>query len=139
MQVNTVNNVSFGAKIIPSKALDSALELAQNEAYKGTKEGLKRSAEFYNYLRTIENDATADNFFVDANPAFFYPYMQLGKSKRLLEFFGSSGKDIAHSIQNGVKKLVEGKYLRSEIVDEAKDVDLTNAFSRWILTNKTNI
>ena len=132
MKINMVNSVSFGAKIIPSNALDSALELAQNEAFIGTKEGLKRSAEFYNYLRTIENDATAGTFFVDANPAHFYPYMQLGKSKRILEFFGVSRNDIAHSIQNGVKKLVEGKYLRSEIVDEAKDVDLTKAFSRWI-------
>ena len=132
MQVNTVNNISFGAKIIPSKALDAALEMAQNDANIGTKEGLKRASEFYNYLRTIENDTNAETFFVDANPHHLYPYMCLGRSKRILEFFGQGGSGIAASIQDGVKKLVEGKYLKSEIVDEAKDVDLTKVFNRWI-------
>jgi len=131
MQVNSIDNTSFGATIISSKALDSALELAQSEASEGTKEGIKFASEFYNNLRTIEKDENAATFFVDANPVHFYPYMRLGNNTRLLEFFGHTGKDIAYSIIDGVKKLVEGKYLKSEIVDEAKDVDLKKAFMRW--------
>ena len=132
MQVNSIDNTSFGATILSSKALDSALGLAQSEASKGTKEGIKFASEFYNNLRTIEKDENAATFFVYANPVHFYPYMRLGKNTRLLEFFGHTGKDIAYSIIDGVKKLVEGKYLKSEIVDEAKDVDLKKAFMRWV-------
>ena len=132
MQVNSIDNTSFEARIISSKALDSALELAQSEASKETKEGIKFASEFYNNLRTIEKDESAATFFVDANPVHLYPYMRLGKNTRLLPFFGYSGKDIAYSIIDGVKKLVEGKYLKSEIVDEAKDVDLKKAFMRWV-------
>ena len=32
---------------------------------------------------------------------------------------------------DGINKLVEGRYLRDQISDEAKDVDLVSAFVRW--------
>ena len=35
-------------------------------------------------------------------------------------------------IINGVEKLVEGRYLRNQICDEAKNVDLTKAFEKWM-------
>ena len=39
---------------------------------------------------------------------------------------------MAKSIQECVNKMVKIKYPPSEIVNEAKDVDLTKAFCRWL-------
>ena len=132
MQVNSTNNVSFGAKILKSNALTSAINVAKKDYESGTKEGIKRASEFYNYLRTMENDKSADYFFIDTNPYNYYPYMRLGRNTRLLEFFGNSENDLAHTVIRGVKKLVEGKYLKTEIADEAKGQDLFKAFDKWI-------
>ena len=132
MQTHPINNTNFSARIIPSQGLSSALELAQMEARNGSKEGLNLAAKFYNNLRTIEKDSTVDTFFVDTNPVHFYPYMRLGRTTRILEFFGYKQKDIAYSIIDGVNKLVEGRYLRDQMADDAKDTDLTKAFLRWV-------
>ena len=131
MQINSINSTNFKAKIIPSQALSSALELAQEEAKSGREEGLKLAAKFYNSLRTIEKDRTAELFFVDATPVHFYPHMRLGRTTRLLEYFGNTPRDIAYSIISGVNKLVEGRYLRDQMADDAKNTDLTKAFLRW--------
>ena len=131
MQLNHFSGTNFQAKIIPSQALSAALELAQMEAKSGTKEGLKSAAKFYNSLRTIEKDKIASTFFVDSNPLHFYPYIQLGKNIRLLEYKGDTQRDKARSVMDGINKLVEGRYLRDQISDEAKDVDLVSAFVRW--------
>ena len=60
------------------------------------------------------------------------PYIQFGKKLSLLRLYGFSPKDLAYSIMEEVNKLVEGRYLRDQISDEAKNVDLTKAFERWI-------
>jgi hypothetical protein len=78
MQINPVYSKSFQARILPSKALTSALELAQSEARSGNEESIKKAARFYNNLRTIENDIAEENFFIDINPRMFYPYTRLG-------------------------------------------------------------
>lgn len=131
MQINSVNNTSFHANILPSRALTSALELAQSEARIGGEKGVKRAAKFYNSLKTIENDKTNDNFFIDINPIKFYPYIRLGNSTELLEFFKYKDNNIANAVIDGINKLVERKYLASERANEAKDVDLTKTFLKW--------
>lgn len=132
MQVNSINKTNFQAEIIPSKALSYALEHAQEEAKIGTKNGLKHAQTFYNNLRTIEKDRRVDVFHVDGDSANFHPYIQFGKKLSLLRLYGFSPKDLAYSIMEEVNKLVEGRYLRDQISDEAKNVDLTKAFERWI-------
>ena len=57
--------------------------------------------------------------------------MRLGRTTRLLEYFGNTPRDIAYSIISGVNKLVEGRYLRDQMADDAKNTDLTKAFLRW--------
>ena len=131
MQTNPIN-INFKAKIIPSQALSSALELAQTEAKSGTKEGLDLAAKFYNNLKTIEKDKTVETFFVDTNPVHFYPHIRLGKITRILEFFGNTPRDRAYSIIDGVNKLVQGRYLRDQMANDAKDTDLSKAFIRWV-------
>ena len=132
MQVTPVNNVSFCAKILPCRALDAALELAQSGARRGTTDGLKRASEFYNNLRTIENDKNIETFFVDSKPIKYHPYMRLGNVTKLLECYGTRTEDSAKSIIEGVSKLVKETYSPSQIVDEAKEVNLTTAFCKWL-------
>ena len=131
MKVNSINRINFQAHILPSRALTSALELAQSEARIGTKEGVKRASQFYNNLRTIEKDQNTATFFIDSNPRKFYPYMRLGNVTRLLEFFKYKENLLPNAVIDGVNKLVESKYLMSERANEAKDVDLTKAFNKW--------
>lgn len=131
MQIYSVNNTNFKANILPSRALTSALELAQSEARTGGEKGMKRAAKFYNSLRTIENDKTEDYFFIDMNSERFYPYIRLGNITRILEFFKYKENNIANAVIDGVNKLVENKYTVSEMVNEAKNVDLTKSFIKW--------
>ena len=132
MQVTPVNNVSFSAKIMPCRALDAALELAQSGARLGTADGLKKASEFYNSLRTIENDKNIETFFIDANPIKYHPYMRLGNVIKLLECYGTRADDIAKSIIEGVNKLVKERYLPAQVADEAKEVNLSTAFCKWL-------
>ena len=131
MQVSQISSTNFQAHILPSRALTSALELAQSEARIGTKEGVKRASQFYNNLRTIEKDQNTATFFIDSNPQKLYPYMRLGNVTRLLEFFKYKENLLPNAVIDGVNKLVESKYLMSERANEAKDVDLTKAFNKW--------
>lgn len=132
MEVNGINRTSFGAKIIPSAELNKALELAKKDASSGTIEGLERAGKFYNSLRTIERECEGQEFFVKTGQKRFYPHVKLGGVIRLLEFFGRMENNIAMSVQDAVNKLVESKFFRGEVKDEAKNTDLVKAFDRWM-------
>lgn len=132
MQLNPVSKTNFQAKIIPSKALSYALEHAQDEAKTGTKNGLKQAQKFYNNMRTIEKDRRVNEFLVDSDSEIFHPCIKFGRNISLLRLYGFSPKDFAYSIIDEVNRLVEDRYLRDQISDEAKDVDLTKAFERWM-------
>ena len=132
MNISPVNNVSFNARIIPSRALDTALERAQYDAMSGTKEGLKRASELYNNLCAIEKDMSSEVFFIDTDAIKFNPYVRLDGHITLLGPISSAGEMIAKSVCNGINKLVNETHLKDQVKDEAKNVDLTKAFMKWL-------
>ena len=132
MNISPSINLSFNAKIIPCRALDTTLEYAQHDALSGTKEGLQRASELYNNLRAIENDTKSEIFFIDTESVRFHPYLRLDGCIKLLGPISSSGEMIAKSVRNGINKLVNETHLKDQIKDEAKNTDLTKAFMRWL-------
>ena len=132
MNINPINNVSFNARIIPSRSLDIALEYAQLDVLSGTKEGLQRASELYNNLKAIENDIKSEIFFVDTNALRYHPYIRLDGYTKLLGPISSSGETVAKAVRDGINKLVNETHLKDLVKDEAKNTDLTKAFSKWL-------
>ena len=98
----------------------------------GTKEGLKRASELYNNLRAIEKDINSEVFFIDTEAVKCHPYVRLDGHITLLGPISSVGEMIAKSVQNGINKLVNETHLKAQVKDEAKNVDLTKAFIKWL-------
>ena len=132
MQVNKIDNIGFGAKIISSEGMTKALELAKNDAINGGSEGISRAAKFYNSLRTIEKDETAKKLVVRLDSPRLYPHIKVDGAIRFLEQIGKTENSIAVSIQNAINEFVENRYFLKGIKDEAKRVNLKKAFDKWM-------
>lgn len=132
MNISHANNVSFNARIIPCRALDTALESAQRDALSGTKEGIQRASELYNNLRAIENDTKSEIFYIDTNSERCHPYIRLDGYVKLLGAMTIAGETVARSVREGISKLINETHLKDKVRDEAKDVDLTKAFFKWL-------
>ena len=130
MKVDSTNSTAFRATIYQSKALDFAINLAKKDIKEGSKDSFARAEKFYNSLKTIENDTEAEYFFIDLNPIHYYPYMKLGKNSRLLEIYEQTEEHIAKAVQDGINKLVDGKYIVKH--SDNKNIDLLKSFDRWL-------
>ena len=133
MQVNSVNTVTFGAKIMPSEYLNKAIDLAKVDAASGTKEGIQRAEAFYNSLRTIELDSTKKELSINDNDKKLPPILSLDGTRRFVELYRNAENVTGRAVQEAINFMAISKYFRSEMKNEAENVNLLTAFDKWIV------
>ena len=132
MQVNSINNTTFGARIMPSEYLNKAIYLAKYDFESGTPEGKKRAAEFYNSLRTIELDNRTNELSIIDTDKKLPPILKLDGTKRFIETYKDCEQKIGRAVQEAINSLADSKYFRGEIKrDAAQKVNLEYAFDVW--------
>ena len=133
MQVNSISNTTFGARIIPSEYLNKAIYLAKYDYESGTPEGKKRAVTFYNSLRTIELDNRTNELSIVDTDKKLPPILKLDGTKRLIESYKDCEHKIGNAVQEAINSLADSKYFRGEMKrEEANKVNLEYAFDAWV-------
>ena len=133
MQVNPINNTSFGARIVPSEYLNKAIELAKTDAQSGTEQGLKSAATFYNSLKTIEMDKTKSKLLISDADKNMPPILSLDGTRRIVELYRDVENKLGRAVQEAINSMAEIKYFRGEIKNYAQKENLTKAFDKWVM------
>lgn len=131
MQLKSVSNTTFCAKIIPSKYFNKAIDLAKEDVACGSDEALRRAATFYNNLKTIELDNTRKELAIKAPYPYMPPILKLDNSCSFIEISSIHNDNTGLLVQEAINSLADSKYSCGEIKDYAKDVDLKYAFDVW--------
>lgn len=131
MQINSINNVNFGARIVPSEYLNKAIYMAKYDYESGTAEGKKRASTFYNSLRTIESDGTKKELSINDSNKNLPPILNLDGTKFFIETYRDVENKTAAAVQDAVNLMAQAKYFRNEMKNEADKVNLSYAFDVW--------
>lgn len=133
MQVNSISNNTFGARIAPSEYLNKAIDLAKNDVASGTEEGIKRAATFYNSLRTIELDGSKKELSINNSYKYLPPILSLDGTKFFVDIYHDVSHKIGLAVQEAVNIMSEAKYFRGEMKNYAEKADLSKAFDKWLM------
>ena len=131
MQVNQINNTSFGARILPSAYLNKAIDIAKKDAVSGTKDGKERAATFFNSLRTIELDGSKKELSIIDIDKNLPPMLKLDGTKRFIESYKEPA-NIGLAVQEAINAMVDSKYFRGEKIFDAQKVNLEHVFDIWV-------
>ena len=130
MQVNSVNSMTFGAKIIPSEYLNKAIDLAKKDAKSLNDMDRHRARKFYNNLRTIELDCTRTQLVIDKNNNSTLPVLILDNDRSYIPVYKNVEGGIGAIVQNAINTLAKRTYFASDIKHHVFMNE--NSFDAWV-------
>ena len=115
MQINPINNTTFGAKIVPSVYLNKAIDLAKEDAKSINDIDKFRALKFYNNLRKIELDSSRNQLVITKNKKDTLPILMLDNDRSYIPVYKNVEGGIGAIVQDAINSLAARTYLTTDI------------------------